>query len=441
MSKKRSILKGTLILTATGLITRFIGFFFRIFMSQTFGEENVGLYQLIFPIYALCFSFTTAGIETAIARCVARKVSLGKPEEAKRLLYVGLSISLTLSCLILCILQCYATMLSIHILGDIRCEPLLIMISYSLPFASIHSCICGYYLGLKQTKIPAGSQLVEQLVRVATIYLLCTYVRITNGKMSILLAVIGLVLGEIASSLFCLKHFLPKNTKLRHPLQNMKHDSIELLTLAIPLTSNRILLNILQSVEAISIPLRLHQYGYTSAETLSIYGVLTGMALPCILFPSALTNSVSTMLIPTVAEIQVTREVTSLKNMMKKVAFSCFVLGFCCLLFFLLLGSFAGKVLFHSDLAGNFIQTLAWICPFLYMNTTLISMINGLGRATISFFINTLGLLIRIIGVLVFIPKIGINGYLWGLLLSQLIVSLISLLYLSGYINSSNKRH
>ena len=40
MSVKRTILKGTLILTITGFATRFMGFFYRIFLSHTFGEEG-----------------------------------------------------------------------------------------------------------------------------------------------------------------------------------------------------------------------------------------------------------------------------------------------------------------------------------------------------------------------------------------------------------------
>ena len=81
MSVKRTILKGTLILTITGFATRFMGFFYRIFLSHTFGEEGVGLYQLIFPVYALCFSLTSAGIETALARCVAKRASVGKKKK------------------------------------------------------------------------------------------------------------------------------------------------------------------------------------------------------------------------------------------------------------------------------------------------------------------------------------------------------------------------
>ena len=97
MSEKHTILKGTFILTATGFLSRFIGFFYRMFLSHTFGEESVGLYQLIFPIYALCFSLTTAGIEVALSRCVARKVALSRHKEARQLLYVGLFLSIALS--------------------------------------------------------------------------------------------------------------------------------------------------------------------------------------------------------------------------------------------------------------------------------------------------------------------------------------------------------
>ena len=62
MSRKQVLIKGTIILTLTGFATRFMGFFYRIFLSHTFGEEGVGIYQLIFPIYAMGFSLTSAGI-------------------------------------------------------------------------------------------------------------------------------------------------------------------------------------------------------------------------------------------------------------------------------------------------------------------------------------------------------------------------------------------
>ena len=81
MTHKQAIMKGTFILTLTGFATRFMGFFYRIFLSHTFGEEGVGLYQLVFPIYTLCFSLTSAGIELALSRCVATRIAQGQPKE------------------------------------------------------------------------------------------------------------------------------------------------------------------------------------------------------------------------------------------------------------------------------------------------------------------------------------------------------------------------
>lgn len=429
MSRKQTIIRGTLILTMTGFLSRFMGFFYRIFLSRTFGEEGVGLYQLIFPVYALCFSLTTAGVETAISRTVARKVSLGQEKEAREFLYAGLFFTLVLSCICTVLLQKNTDFIANVLLGDGRCEPLLIILSYTMPFASIHSCICGYCYGLKQTKVPAISQLVEQTARILSVYIFYL-VLVRDGKtVPISIAVCGLVIGEMASALYTLRtlsdiQLSPNRLKLSFKLCSRR--LTELLPLSLPLTANRVLINLLQSIEAISIPGRLMQYRFSSSEALSLYGVLNGMALPCILFPSAVTSSVSIMLMPTVAEIQAADNKREMLDIIKKVAGACFILGLTCCLIFLLCGSWIGITLFGSKTAGKFIVTLAWICPFLYTNSALLSVINGLGKTGSTFFINTLGLLIRIAGVFLAIPYFGIQGYLWGLLISQLVITLFA---------------
>ena len=433
---KNAIIKGTFILTATGFLTRFIGFFFRSFLSHTFGEEQTGLYQLIFPIYALCFSLSSAGIETALSRCVAQKISLGKKKEADCFLYQALTFSLSLSLTLVFIVRKYASFLSIYVLGDLRCEALLRTLALALPFSSIHNCICGYYLGQKKTKIPALSQLIEQLIRVGVVFMVYQIQVRNNTPTTIWIAVLGLVVGELLSALYCARYFASRPHLKPTPtiISQNRHLNKDLLGMAIPLTSSRILMNLLQSIESISIPLCLQKYGYTNSEALSTYGVLTGMALPCIMFPTALTNSVSTMLLPTVAEIQAEDDLLRLKMLIRRVIFFGFGLGALCGMGFLLLGSFAGKILFDSALAGDFIRTLAWICPFMYMNTTLLSILNGLGKANSSFANNACGLAVRISGVWFGIGMFGMNGYLWGLLISQLLVSLLCVSQLGLYI-------
>ncbi len=442
MSVKRTILKGTFILTITGFATRFMGFFYRIFLSHTFGEEGVGLYQLIFPVYALCFSLTSAGIETALARCVAKRASVGKKKEARKLLFTAMALSVSLSVIVMLLLQSYAGLIAEQFLQETRCSDLLIILSYAFPFASVHSCIVGYYLGLKETGIPAFSQLIEQLVRILSVYLFYLIGTRSGADFGISIAVGGLIAGEIASSMFCLK-IITKKTPVCQRLAKRIAElpkyltfAGELFLLSAPLTASRVLLNLLQSIEAVSIPLKLQSHGMTVSQSLSIYGVLTGMALPCVLFPSAITNSVSTMLLPTVAEAQTLKREHQMKNIIQKSVCCCVLLGSLCCILLLLSGQWIGFHIFNSRYAGDYIVTLAWMCPFLYANTTLISIINGIGKTTLSFLINTFSLILRILSVFYCIPVFGIEGYLLGLLASQLAAFLLCILYLSHYLRS-----
>lgn len=424
MFTKHRLFQGAVVLTAAGLITRFMGFFFRIFLSHAFGEESVGLYQLIFPVYALCLSISTAGLQTAVSRMTAEKVSRGKPEEAGNVLRIALCLTLILSCAEVLLIQQNANFIAETFLGDPRCAEMLVIISYALPCAAIHSCICGYSFGLQRTKLPALSQLIEQTSRILFVVLLFIFMQNTGHTPSIRLAAGGIVAGEFVAALFSAR-LLTAQRRLGHisSLSALTGSIRELFSLSAPLTANRAAVTLLQSVEAASIPACLKLYGMSGSDALSIYGVLTGMAMPCILFPSAITNSVGTVLMPAVSAAQAVGNRKAMTQLLKKAVGSCLILGLSCCLFFLIFGDLIGTILFHSSTAGKFILTLAWICPFLYTNTALVSAINGLGKTFFTFLINVIGLLVRIAGVFLAIPKFGIQGYLWGLLASQFIMS------------------
>ena len=440
MSRKQTLIRGTAILTITSLATRFMGFFYRMFLSHTFGEENVGLYQLVFPVHALGISLSCAGTQLALSRCAAREVAAGHPEKARELLKTSLIFTFFISCTITIGIQQNADSIAQNFLHDSRCSELLILLSYAFPFASIHSCICGYSLGLKQTRIPAVSQLFEQLFRILSVFLICVYRSRHQQTISVAFAVAGLALGEIAASLYCLYAVRRPKKKTKHVLSDTPlspigfcHHFQTLFQHALPLTASRVLLNILQSIEAVSIPVCLQYYGMPVSQSLQTYGVLTGMALPCILFPSAVTNAISSMLLPTVAELQETKDRRKLRSVIVRITCSCIFLGCFCCIVLLIFGNWIGTFLFKSTLAGSFILTLAWICPFLYTNTVLLSTLNGLGKTTYSFLINFLSLGIRIVGVFLFIPAAGISGYLAGLLVSQIFLFLCCILRLAAY--------
>ena len=204
MIQKNTIIKGAFVLTLAGVVTRLMGFFYRIFLSRAFGEESVGLYQLAFPIYALCFSFCAAGIETAIARSTAASRSLKDPGRTKAALYSGFTLSLLLAFALMLFIQKEADYLSCRFLGEPRCAPLLVILSLALPFSVMHSCIYGYYIGQKRTKLPALSQLLEQTVRVGAVVFLYWFFMDRSVHTGIALAAAGIVAGEAAAALYCL---------------------------------------------------------------------------------------------------------------------------------------------------------------------------------------------------------------------------------------------
>ena len=428
MTARQNLIRGTVILTGAGLISRFMGFFFRIFLSHAFGEESVGLYQLIFPVYSLCISICIAGIGTALSRTAAEKTSSGEKGGASSALYTALTLTITLSFAAVLIVQQNAEQIARTFLGDIRCAPLLMIISYALPCAAVHSCVCGYSYGLQQTKIPALSQLVEQTVRIFTVVLLFFVLGSLDRTPNIRLAAAGIVAGEFFSAFYSVRVLFRADKTLRHPdRRSFLRSAGGLITLSAPLTANRTAVTLLQSIEAASIPACLKLSGLNTADALSTYGVLTGMALPCILFPSAITSSVSAMLMPAVTAVHASGQKKELNRLICQAAGSCFLLGLSCCLFFLLFGNVLGSLLFHSAMAGKFILTLAWICPFLYTNSALMSTINGLGRTGTTFLISASGLLVRIASVFLAIPRVGIQGYLWGLLASQFLMSALAL--------------
>ena len=436
MDNKYVLLKGTLLLTGAGFITKIIGFIYRIFLSQTIGAEGMGIYQLIFPIHTLCFALSVGGIQTAISRFTAARASLKDEQGARDIFVLSGALSTAVALIVSLILYENASWFAVHILLEERCTSLLKLMAFSIPMGTLHSCVNGYYYAKKKMSIPAASQLLEQCARVGVSYGLFLILTEQGLPITPMLAVAGLVGGELVSMIFSLLVILWDYRKAGYRLRNLRSpgtDMKEILAFSFPLTCSRLLVNILHSIESVLIPGHLRLYGLDNGSALSIYGVLTGMALPLILFPSAITNAVSTVLLPSVAEQQAVGNHQAIRRAIFLSAKYCLILGFLSTAFFFFAGDFLGLVLFKNEFAATFIKTLAFICPCLYLSGTLSGILNGLGAANQSFILNTLGLGVRIAFVFFIIPEYGIQGYLWGLIISELLVTGLSLYFLREY--------
>lgn len=428
--RKMAFITGTLLLTSTGFICRILGFFYRIFMSRTIGAEGLGIYNMVHPIFSICFAVCAGSIQTALSQYVAANQTRGRA-----VFRTGLVIAMGMSFLLAWVIYGNAGFLAEKLLLEPRCAPYLPVMAVSVPFAALHACINGYYYGMQKARVPAFSQVAEQVIRMGAVFLIASIWLESGRQITVSLAVYGHLIGEMASAVFtvfCLGFFPPckDGDSRRAPAIPLSFGATAapLMALALPLMGNRLILNVLGSAEAIWIPNKLISSGLTNSEALSVYGVLTSMALPFILFPSAITNSMAVLLLPTVAEAQADGNEARISSMISmSLRYSCYM-GVLCIGIFTIFGNQLGVSVFHDQNAGTYITILSWLCPFMYLATTMGSILNGLGRTSSTFFQNVFAMVIRLAFVLFAIPRYGILGYLWGMLVSELALALMSFL-------------
>lgn len=437
--KKRAFLAGTLLLTGTGFLCRALGFFYRIFLSRTIGAQGMGIFHIIHPVYGICFSLCAGSIQTALSQHIAAHTG-----QRRGIFAAGLAVSLGMSAAFALLICKNSKFLASRVLMEPACAPWLTFMAISLPFAAIHACVNGYYYGMQKSQVPALSQVMEQTLRMAFVFFLAGLWEAEGKEITVGLAVMGHLAGEAAAAAFtvlCLAARLVFSKQSNNA--NLPQDSpglaallkaqyfAPLLSLALPLMGNRLVINLLAGAEAIWIPNRLKIYGMSSQDAFSIYGVLTGMALPFVLFPSAISNSMAVLLLPGVAKAQAEgRHKSIAASIALSLRYSLYM-GILCIGIFTLFGNALGTGVFHDARAGRFIQVLAWLCPFLYLATTTGSILNGLGRTHITFMQNTAAMVLRIIFVLVGIPRFGISACLAGMLASELLLAILHLAALS----------
>ncbi len=433
---KSSAVKGTFILMAAGLLTRFIGFYYRIFLSTRIGAEGMGLYQMIFPIFGLCMALSVSGIQVAISRFVSTSPSdckVKKDIDAQKnqlaVLFAGSYISVPLSIIAALLLIIFGDAIAHYYLHEPRCAILLKGVAISIPMGALHSCINAYFLGKKKAFVPGVSQLIDQIVRVICVFLIFDIYISKEPAPDIvslaLIAVAGHIFGELASLILCLCVLITKHYKDKHTSLNTHSFIKPIVTMAYPLTMTRVTLSIIHSLEASAIPFFLKQYGMTNSEALSIYGILTAMAIPFIMFPMTFTNAASQMLLPTIAEAEASRNKERINSITLKTLSISTALGLFCTIFFILTGDFLGEFVFDNEMAGDFITILAWLCPFIFASSTMGSILNGLGFTKSTFYHNMISSCVSL-GFIVFaIPIYGIKGYLWGILGGELVCAIL----------------
>lgn len=428
MSKK-TLVKGTLILTFASLITRLLGFGFRMYQVQVMGAEGMGLYQLIFPIYMLLWAASSAGIALAISKLVAAETANGEHGNALHILKTALLISLPLSLLLSIILFTFAPFIATYYIQAPVTTLSLKILATCIPFMSTACCIRGFFQGRQEMEITAFAQIVEQVARMTAIYLFAGLMIPMGMEYVCALGVIGMCAGEVFSLILSYTALKLKKRKLDirpHAISTSSTFQM-LLTMSIPITANRFLTSGLQSLENILIPIGLQHHGLNTSAALSLYGEFSGMALPLLMFPSMVTSSLSTALVPAISEAVALKNKTRLqKTLSMAIQFSALI-GIGSTALFLSFSDEIAITCYNLKEVGYLLKLLAVICPFLYLQNILTGTMNGLGLQKKTFQTNIIGSLICIVIIQVLVPQKGIVGFVLAMLFQSGIITILLL--------------
>lgn len=436
---KRSIIKGAAILTAANLITRIMGFFNRIYMSNAIGTTGMALYQLVMPIYILSWSITSSGFSTTISRITAKENAKRHYGNISKTVTIAICICMIISFIVSFAMYFGSDFIAVNIIKDSRTAVSLKILAFAVPFMASGSCIRGYFIGMQQQGVPALSQVLEQTIRIIVIAVLAPMLTQKGLEYACAAAITGVLLGEAFACLFVVISYKGFAKKAKYTTHADDMSSAQcaaiIMSMAIPLSATRISSSLLSAYENILIPQKLMMAGQSVDDAMIVFGNLTGMALPLIQLPSSFLMAISTTLVPALSATQATGSVARSAYVADKSIKFTTISGLCFTGVFMLFPHEICRIIYSNGDIGDILVKLAVICPFLYLHITLSGILNGLGCHSLIFKLSLLTSSINLSFIYFLMPKMGIDAFIIGMTISLITAVSISIHNINKIIN------
>ncbi|MBA4541349.1 MULTISPECIES: stage V sporulation protein B [Thermoactinomyces] len=426
----KGFLRGTLILVGAGLITKVLGFVYRIALSRIIGDEGMGLFQMAFPILVFTIVVTTAGLPVAISKLVSEAEAKGEEERIRSILIVSVFIVIITSTVITASVLLGAPWIAKTLLTDERAIYALLGIAPIIPIIAVSSIFRGYFQGRQNMSPYAFSTIVEQSVRIFTVLLLAKYLLPYGIEFAAAGAMIGMVIGEFTGMVYLLYSFKKDPTRPRLRLIFSRQPSVStrgkkgsylsafgrtvraLLRLAIPVTASRLVGSFSYAIEPIVVSQSLALAGYVTATATALYGQLEGMAIPITFFPAFITYALSVSLVPAISEAEAQNNQRLVEHRLQQaIRLSLIVTAPCALLLFLLAEPLSVLLFRQADVA-RLIQIMAPFTIIHALQGPFASVLQGLDRANLPMRNSIIGALIKTVLILLLAsrPELGIDG-------------------------------
>ncbi len=427
MTKKKFFFQGVA-LTAVSLFLRVTNMGYRSYLSQIMGSEGMGLYQLIFSVFMLTVTLSTSGISLAVTRMVTAAIAGNRRETVRSVVARCFAFCLSISlCIALCLffLADFAANL---FLGDPKAAPCLRILGLGLPFMSLCTCMKGYFLAVDQSLSTAASDALEQILTIAATVFLFWHFAPQSIQAACLAAMAASTIGEAASFLssWCayrrsIRQITPaKREKSQGVLRGLSH-------IALPCTLSSAAKSLLNTGENLLIPRELQKFGLGRPQALSQYGLLQGMAMPMLYFPSSFLTSFASLLIPKIAKERELSHKKAVAHISGRAVQAALAFGMFFAALFMAFGESWGQAFYNSDSAGDYLRLLAPLVPLTYLDVVVDSLLKGLDEQFNSMKYNFADSFIRVVLVLCFLRFFGMESYVFILFFSTIFNAALSL--------------
>lgn len=429
MKQAKQIVRDALLLTAAAFLMRTAGVSFGVAVSRRAGPEAMGLFSLISGVYGFALTLATSGIQLGTTRVVTETVSRGNSARVRAILRRAIAYALVCGTAAALLLFFGAGLIGTRFLSDARTVRPLRLFALTLPLIAFSSVCSGYFVAVRHARRNAAVQIFEQALKFALTILLLSVVSPKSAEGICVLLVLGGAGAEVLSFFVGLFLFLydRKQAWSGLPAEPAPDEQKELLKITIPVALTTYVRSGLVTLSHALVPAGLQAGGMSHAAALSVFGIIHSMALPVILYPSALIYSFGGLVIPAMADGMVENSPRHIRYMISRVLslslfFSIGVAG--------ILVSFSeplGEILYPNTGTGYYLRLLAPLVPVMYVDAAVDSMLKGMCEQLTSMRINVADALLSVLLIRFLVPHCGISGYLFAIWFSECFNTVLSI--------------
>lgn len=427
---KRLAVNATL-LTASGLAMRFVGMIWQVWLVGRIGEAGIGLFQLVMSVSALAATVAVSGSRYTTTRLISEELGLDSKSGAARGLCVCTLYGLFFGMAAGLILMFSAEPIGFLWLEDARTVRPLLLLALEMPLTGLDSVMHGYFTAVGRVWKSVCAAIGQQLLTIGLTAALLIRGSTGNIEYACLAVTLGRVLGAMAELIAMAVIYV--HDRKTHGIRRGRtapaiHGMTDrALTIALPLAAASYARSGLSTLQHLLVPSGLRAAGLAGEAALASYGVVQGMALPAVLFPSCVMVAVAELIVPKLTQAQVRSDTGGIRETVLSILRGGLRFSLLCAALFFALGVGLGEALYGSEEAGRYIRLFALIVPVMYLDMLADGCLKGLGEMMFCMYVNIADAGLSALMVWLLLPRWGIAAYLFTICFTEVFNFALSL--------------